>query len=237
MLAAFHNLWPLTILYKYFRQLEVVGKARLFGYLLVLACCALGAVLSKENGALFPLFVLVIEFFLFRFRFNTVGQKRFVFSFLCVFLLFPACLALLYLSIFSVPYSIFSAYDWRGFSLIERLLTESRVLFSYLQWIIFPHVQGMTFFHDGYEVSRSLVYPVTTLFSILALIGVIVGSFVLRNKNNIVSFGVFWFLTAHLMESTILPLELVFEHRNYMASLGNHPGFNCPVSSVFAVNE
>ncbi len=35
-----------------------------------------------------------------------------------------------------------------------------------------------------------------------------------------VTFGLLWFLAAHLMESTVLPLELVFEHRNYLAAYG-----------------
>jgi hypothetical protein len=32
--------------------------------------------------------------------------------------------------------------------------------------------------------------------------------------------GIVWFFTWHLLESTIIPLELVFEHRNYLASYG-----------------
>jgi hypothetical protein len=31
---------------------------------------------------------------------------------------------------------------------------------------------------------------------------------------------VLWFITGHLLESTILPLEIAYEHRNYVASIG-----------------
>jgi hypothetical protein len=38
-------------------------------------------------------------------------------------------------------------------------------------------------------------------------------------KYPLISFGILFFLLNHLIESTILPLELFFEHRNYLPSL------------------
>ena len=35
-----------------------------------------------------------------------------------------------------------------------------------------------------------------------------------------VTLGIAWFFAAQLLTATIVPLELVFEHRNYFASLG-----------------
>lgn len=41
-----------------------------------------------------------------------------------------------------------------------------------------------------------------------------------RHRAPLFAFGVFFFFIAHSLESTILPLELVFEHRNYLPSIG-----------------
>jgi tetratricopeptide (TPR) repeat protein len=43
---------------------------------------------------------------------------------------------------------------------------------------------------------------------------------VVRRSQPLIALGILWFFTGHLIESTIIPLELVHEHRNYLASLG-----------------
>src|SRR5699024_8372087 len=42
----------------------------------------------------------------------------------------------------------------------------------------------------------------------------------LRHKNRWPLFALLWFFVAHLVESTVIPLELYFEHRNYLAIAG-----------------
>ena len=46
------------------------------------------------------------------------------------------------------------------------------------------------------------------------------GAFILRKKAPIISFSIAWFFAGHLIESTVLPLELYFEHRNYLPLFG-----------------
>jgi hypothetical protein len=46
------------------------------------------------------------------------------------------------------------------------------------------------------------------------------GAYALRNKQPLITFGIAFFFVGHAMESTIIPLELVFEHRNYLPMLG-----------------
>ena len=41
-----------------------------------------------------------------------------------------------------------------------------------------------------------------------------------RVRAPVLAFGLAWFLISHLLESTFIPLELVFEHRNYLAAAG-----------------
>jgi hypothetical protein len=112
------------------------------------------------------------------------------------------------------------SYDKRPFSLEERLLTQPRVLWNYVQWLFLPDITRMGLFHDDIPISRSLFDPATTLPAIVAWIGLAVTAFLKREHWPVFSFGVLFFLFAHALESTIFPLEMVFEHRNYLASVG-----------------
>lgn len=198
---------------------ELNNTKVLVSVLVLLSLCLL-SVFSKENGVLFPLYLVVIETFFNFGRGNNLYQKRFLYLMGFVFILIPTCIGLSYLTFFSLPDSIFAAYGWRQFTLEERLLTEARVLFSYISWILVPSVQGLSFFHDNYVVSKSLFQPLTTIIAITSLFLLIVASIFGKKKFQTVGFGFIWFLASHSLESTILPLELVFEHRNYLASLG-----------------
>ena len=44
------------------------------------------------------------------------------------------------------------------------------------------------------------------------------GSCWLRRRLPVVACGILWFFVGHLLESTVIPLELMFEHRNYLPS-------------------
>jgi tetratricopeptide (TPR) repeat protein len=41
-----------------------------------------------------------------------------------------------------------------------------------------------------------------------------------RKKHPVFSLGLLWFFAGHLMESTVIPLEIAYEHRNYLPMLG-----------------
>jgi hypothetical protein len=64
----------------------------------------------------------------------------------------------------------------------------------------------------------SLFSPWTTLPAIIVVIGMIVSAAFYARKHPLLSFGILFYFLNHLVESSILPLELVFEHRNYLPS-------------------
>ncbi|MEZ5504205.1 MAG: hypothetical protein R3E50_16675 [Halioglobus sp.] len=174
------------------------------------------AVLSKENGALLPWLLAVIEVTLFRGMWrgrHSVALNRLGW----VALLLPL-LAIVLLLLLS-PEIILARYSGRDFSLSERLLTEGRVLWQYLGWILLPNVTAMGFFHDDIAASRDLWSPYTTLPALLAWAGVLTLAFLLRKRYPLPLFALLFYLVAHSMESTVIPLELVFEHRNYLPSV------------------
>lgn len=171
---------------------------------------------SKETGALFPLFVLAWELIL---RRSACGRlDRFARSF--------ATLAGLVL-LAGVTYAfspamqwLWAGYDLRAFSLIERLLTEGRVLWFYLALILFPRLEALGLYHDDIVISTGLFSPWTTLPALAGLAGLAWFAWRMRTRAPLVSFGLVWFLIGHAMESTVLPLEIAHEHRNYLPLLG-----------------
>jgi hypothetical protein len=187
----------------------ILGGLFLFGAL---------AVLSKENGALLPLYMLVIEMAVFRFRDSENRLDPGVAIFFVLFLLLPACGFLLWLA--SQPGAFLGGYLNRSFTLVERLMTEARVLVFYLKQIFMPSLTELGLYHDDIAISRSLLNPVTTLPAIIMLAILLSAALLLVRKLPLVSLGILWFFAGHVLESTILPLEIAHEHRNYLADYG-----------------
>ena len=176
------------------------------------------SMLCKESGALLPVYALVLECFAFRFGGASRGFDRGIAAFYAVCLLLPACLGLSWV-LFSHGGAIIN-YSGRDYSLGERLLTESRVVWLYIRWTLLPYPGELGLYHDDIAVSRSLLSPVTTLLAILGIAGLVATCFLLRRRLPLVVLGIAWFLGGQLMESTIFPLELAYEHRNYWPDLG-----------------
>jgi hypothetical protein len=65
-----------------------------------------------------------------------------------------------------------------------------------------------------------LLTPWTTLPALLGLTGLVWLIWRLRNRTALVAFGIAWFLIGHVLESTVLPLEIAHEHRNYLPLFG-----------------
>jgi len=176
------------------------------------------AIFSKESGALLPLYMFVLEITLFKFR-NRDGQRdRFITAFFTLCLLLPG-LAVLYILVTDSAVFL-SFYQGREFTLAERLLTEARVLVFYLKMIIMPSVTELGLQHDDTPLSHSLFDPPATFYALMALAGLLLTALLLLRKQPLISLGILWFFTGHMLESTFIPLEIAHEHRNYLASFG-----------------
>jgi hypothetical protein len=204
-------------LYVIGRRRMLDGRHGLTWLLAGLLGCGGLAILSKETGVLLPVYMLVIEFTLFRFR-NDKGQTdRAVTTFFTLFLLLPATLACIYLVIRP---ELFINYSMRDFTLSERLLTQPRVMLFYLKMIVMPTVQELGLYHDDIPISHGLMDPPATLYELLALAALLATGAGLRLRAPLVSLGILWFFAGHALESTIIPLEMAHEHRNYLADFG-----------------
>lgn len=207
---SFAGLWAYTLLLA--RAKNVWGA---FAALAVLGTATVLAFLCKENGALLPLFALVLNATLLRavLESKPAALRRFIWC---------ACA----LPAIAVVYVIVrqglnpGAYQGRSFTLTERVLTQAHILVDYLKSIVMPRLSGSGIYHDDYPVYRSLFAPPSTfIYAALIAIGII-WAIAKRKGNGLLSFAVLWFFAGHAMESTVLPLELYFEHRNYLPMLG-----------------
>ncbi len=172
------------------------------------------AILSKENGILMVAYIMTIEFFLLR-PFKQHPPKNFNFWFIPAVVI-PFISIVVYLGLKTDP----NSFTNRDFTLEERVLTQPRILFEYLYQILIPNMGELTLFHDDYIISKNWLDPWTTTPSIVGIIALIVAAFFLKKKSPVLAFGIAWFFAGHLIESTVLPLELYFEHRNYLPLLG-----------------
>ena len=173
---------------------------------------------SKENGGLLPLFLFIIELTFFRFKTESRRDRTGLFLFYTLFLLIPAILAGIY--ILQHPGRFHHGFINRDFDVRERLLTEARVMWMYIRMILIPTPAQFSLFHDDITLSKTLFEPISTLFSVGGLAILLGAALFSIKKLPALAFGLLFFLAGHLIESTFMPLELVYEHRNYLPSFG-----------------
>lgn len=176
------------------------------------------AILSKENGALTPLFMLAAELTIFRFESARPSGRHFLVLFFSLTVLIPALLVFAFLA--THPGWLTGGYLIRDFTLYERVLTECRAIWFYLRLIFLPSTTLMGIYHDDFAISHGLFSPATTFPAVLGIAGLVAAAWLLRCKAPLVAFGLMFFLIGHSMESTVLALELVHEHRNYLPIYG-----------------
>lgn len=195
------------------------GSARqLVRLTLAIAVPGLFALLSKENAPSLVFYLLVLEYTLLHDGSAGPSPSRAFRRWRLVCLWLPAAVVLLLPLVF-MP-AIQADYD-RNFTFTpwQRLLTESRVLWSYLGTLVLPRLADTGIFHDV-VISTSPTRPITTLVAILAWLGCFVLAWFRPGRHRVAAFALCWFFAGHLIESTILPLEPFFHHRNYLAFYG-----------------
>ncbi|OQA31357.1 MAG: hypothetical protein BWY57_02384 [Betaproteobacteria bacterium ADurb.Bin341] len=204
------------LIYLWGRQLAMEKPGRGYAVMtLGLIGAGLLAALSKENGALLPLFILVLEATLLR---GLPSPCRFG-LWKTIVLWLPLAGAGGY---FAAQYAtmIQPGYALRDFSPAEHLLTEARALSDYLALLVLPRAGSFGLFHDDYAVSRGLLLPPHTLLAVVVVAGLLLAALLWVRRFPLFSFAQLWFFCGHLLESSIIPLESYFEHRNYFPSVG-----------------
>lgn len=168
---------------------------------------------SKENGVLLPASLMLIEFIFF--------QPEITFNKKTLLAFCGGLLAIVLITLFFTGPGFFlhllSSYSTRNFTLSQRILTETRIIIHYLSLLLFPDPSRLSITYD-IRFSTSLFSPPTTLTSIVLLVSGAILSLRYHKRYPVPCFAVLFFLLNHVTESTIIPLELIFEHRNYLPS-------------------
>jgi protein O-mannosyl-transferase len=197
-------------------------RAGLFYSVLGLGLCTFLGVLAKANGALLPLYASLIEYVLLRKRapFHNDHARKAYRKMMLGLAVLPSMVVLSYLAYVGL-HGLMSGTmpTGRPWTIAQRLLTEPRVLLNYLMllWVPRPFSNGL--FNDQFTTSVSLWSPASTLPAIVAVLFLVIGAWRLRNRHPALALAVLFYFTAQLIESTSIPLELYYEHRNYVPAM------------------
>lgn len=174
------------------------------------------AIFSKETGIIFPWYLICIEYFMLRFHCQQKSQQYYLTHFHSILSLSLLLGAFLYY--WSQLNKFLFTFAEKNITLWDRLLTQIKALVFYMKLTLIPQLEEMGLYHDDFPISRNfdtdLIFASIILFCCMALI------YLLRKRAPVIAFGFAWFFVSHSIESTAIPLELVFEHRNYLASVG-----------------
>jgi len=215
-MASLAGLFYIMGMYLYLKfRLSYGGKQKfiyLLGYVTVF-CLAMG---TKENSILLPCSSLLMELIFF--------QKIRVHSFLKPKIILLTLLTSLFLIVIVWVYAgsdiqgLLIGNITRRYTPLERLLTESRVICLYLYQIFYPIASQFSIEHDV-TLSTSIFTPITTIPAILFIFLLGGTGIAALKKYPLIAFAIFFFFLNHMVESTILNLEIIFEHRNYVPSM------------------
>ncbi len=112
-----------------------------------------------------------------------------------------------------------SHFSKREFTTVERLWTQARVVVFYLSLLFFPYPSRLNLLHDIFPPINELVV-LGTLASVLILVVILGWGAYFSRRQPLLAFCIFWFFIQLLIESTVIPLEMVFEHRLYLPAVG-----------------
>lgn len=212
-------LFTVAGLYVALLGLEQAREGRRNGALWLLFACypllLVAAAASKESGVLLLPFTLLALGFIWPQLQPQQGLIRLQKVFALVMVLLPLLVGMLY---FALRWQRLLDYTGRLFTLPERLYTQLHVVWFYLKLILLPRLGDMGLYHDDFATITRPSW--LTWLAAAGLIGLLLLAWRLRRRWPLVSLGIGWFFVGHLFESTLFPLEMVFEHRNYLAAFG-----------------
>ncbi|MFW6428442.1 MAG: tetratricopeptide repeat protein, partial [Desulfosalsimonas sp.] len=173
--------------------------------------CALLGLASKQNAAMLPVSIFLYDLFLIQ------GVSRQSLKKNLAVAAVPLGAVILLGAVYTDFSSLLGGYENRPFTLGQRLLTQPRVLLFYVSQLLYPVDSRLTLIH-GVHVSTGLFTPVTTVLSIASIVGAVCFALVKSKKYPLLCFSILFFLVNHAIEGTVVPLELIYEHRNYVPS-------------------
>jgi protein O-mannosyl-transferase len=187
---------------------------------LISAVCAMK---TKEIAFTLPVVIGVYEFIFFRGKLK--NRFLYLIPFFSTILIIPLSLISTDRPIGSLIGEIGEATRVQSnVSRVEYLLTELRVIVTYIRLLFFPVNQNLDY---DYPIYNSVLNSEVFLSLLLIVSVITLGIYLLKQygKNSprirLISFGIFWFFITLSVESSIIPIiDVIFEHRLYLPSVG-----------------
>ena len=215
-MASMAGMFYLLCLVLYIKGRLSTGWPRVFYFGGMVLSYLLG-VFSKENVAILPLFVALYEFYFFQNLDLSPRGKKILLALIAILLV----LGIFGFIIWGERYInvIIEGYAYRTFTMSERVLTQFRIVLYYVTLLLYPHPSRLNLDYD-FPISKTIFDPPTTLISILIVAGLIGYSIWKAKKRPVISFCILWYFGNLVIESSIFPLEMVYEHRLYLPAVG-----------------
>lgn len=172
---------------------------------------AIAAMFTKETAITLPLMILLYEVSFLETK-GSINWKS---------------LAPFLMTIFIIPLTMFMTETGAsrlqqlrsepGISSMHYLLTQFRVMGTYVRLVFFPVNQNIDY---DYPVFKN-IFELPVLCGFLFLTAILYSAKRLFPKYRLVSFSIFWFFLTLLPESSFLPIkDVIYEHRLYLPMAG-----------------
>ena len=211
-MASMAGMFYIAAMYFYLKGRTAEGTRNRAFFFLVCTVAALFAFGSKETAAMLPVSLFIYDLFLIQGAEKDTVRRNLKFAFI------PFAVVIILANSYLDLSSILDDYRVRSYTLGERLLTEPRVIIFYISLLLYPIHSRLTMLHD-FDISKSLIDPWTTLPAILILAFSVGYALSIARKRPLISFCILFFFLNHLIEGSFIPVELIFEHRNYIPSM------------------
>lgn len=177
------------------------------------------AALSKESAWITPLLLVIGEYLVLR---NHGAFVRGVRDWIVAALLGAGAALLVADLLLDGPISHWAlqGYERRDFTLMERLLTQPKVVLFHFSQVFWPAPDRFSLEHDV-TIVRSVTDLQFWLPALILLLWCGAATWLAtRPGRRIVAFFMLWMPVTLAIESSFIPLELVFEHRMYLPTVG-----------------
>lgn len=201
------------------RDLEQAPERAAMRMAAFLIGCTAAATLCKANGVLLPVLIGALELTVLRATPTDPRAQAILRRTRLLLLALPSLALTATLLAMGVHAAMSDLSAWRPWTLTERTLTQPRVLLDYLSQLLLPRPYTSGLFNDDFPVSHSLTAPVTTLPALLGVAGLIALALWRRRHWPVLSAALLFYFGGQSIESTVIPLELYFEHRNYLPAM------------------
>ena len=212
-MAVLAGLFTIMVMYCYLAARTAKKHTHAAGLFILCFALALLGFASKENAAMLPLTLFIFDLFLIQGISKATLRKNLIPGLFCALAVLLIGLAYTGFASLSGQYE-----NIRPFTMGERLLTQPRVILYYVGLLLYPANVRLMLLHDM-DFSKGLLDPWTTLPAIGIVLIILTFTLLMSRRRPLLSFCIIFFFLNHMIEGSVIALELVYEHRNYIPAM------------------